>query len=68
MNDCVKSKPLRKYIENAINETNRNITLNESKIKRHIILKHKFKLGDELTSTYRYNRKYINDTYKNILE
>uniref|UniRef100_A0A6C0EBQ0 AMP-dependent synthetase/ligase domain-containing protein n=1 Tax=viral metagenome TaxID=1070528 RepID=A0A6C0EBQ0_9ZZZZ len=68
VNDCVKSKPLRKYIENAINETNRNITLNESKIKRHIILKHKFKLGDELTSTYRYNRKYINDTYKNILE
>lgn len=53
-----------KIIQNAINEVNNLVESNASTIKKWLILKTKFNIGEELTPTLKTRRDFINKKYQ----
>jgi long-chain-fatty-acid--CoA ligase ACSBG len=67
-NDIENSSDIKNYIDDKINIINKKYTNDTSNIKKWIFINNNLNVGQELSPTLKFRRKFINNKYKNIIK
>jgi len=67
INNITSNEKIKKYIDNIVNAFNEACHTHNFKINKWTIINTEFTVGQELTSTFKLRRQYINKKYKSFI-